>query len=242
MIRRAIESDFAILPADECAVRIHSLKRAYGLNVSFVRYYSDEYGGLLSIMDGTAVLYCVDNVEEWTIFITMDPDIHRVHCSAYVGRILTETQNWQGREGIVLQYEGNVDVSSAQVCENPYLPHVYALLSECFCDMAPLNAWYPDVSHRLRHNCCKIATIMDGEQVISTAMTVAETDESALIGQVATHKAYRGRGYAKACINSLVSRCEGKSLYIMPMTDIAHSMYQKMGFTPVGEWAELQRI
>lgn len=242
MIRQAIEEDIYSVTSDECAIRIQSLARAYSADAPFIRFYTDECGGLLSIMDGTAVLYCVDNVEEWTIFITMNPDIHRVHCSAYVGRILTETQNWQGREGTVLQYEGNADVSSAQVCENPYLPHVYALLSECFYDMAPLNAWYPDVSHRLRHNCCKIATIMDGEKVISTAMTVAETDAFALIGQVATRKTHREHGYAKTCINSLISRCKGKELYILPKTDIAHTLYLKMGFVPVGEWAELQRI
>lgn len=242
MIRTALESDFSTLPGDECAVRIHSLKCAYGLDAPFIRYYADECGGLLSVMDGAGVLYCVENMEEWAIFITMNPDIFRLHCPAVIGRQLISLGGWQGREGAVLKYSGNRNFAPSTVCDTPHLPRVHALLDQCFESMASLNAWYPDVSHRIRHNCAKIATILDGEKVVSTAMTVAETDVAAVLGQVATHSDYRGRGYAKACINSLISRCKDKTLYILPMTDIAHSLYVKMGFVPDGEWAELQRV
>lgn len=241
MIRQAAESDFDTFSADECLLRIHSLKRAYGTSIPFVRYYADDCGGLLSVMDGTGVLYCVENIEEWLIFITMNPDIANLHCSAAIGRQLM-AQGWQGREGVVLKYAGERDFPPIELCETPSLPAVHALLCECFDSMAALNAWYPDVSHRIRHDCAKIATILDGEKVVSTAMTVAETDTAAVLGQVATHTAYRGRGYAKTCINSLISRCKDKTLYILPMTDYAHSLYVKMGFVPDGEWAELQRI
>ena len=242
MIRTALESDFSTLPGDECAVRIHSLKCAYGLDAPFIRYYADECGGLLTVMDGTGVLYCVDNVEEWLVFIAMNPDIFHVHCPAAIGRQLLTYGSWQGREGAVLKYSGNRNFAPSTVCDAPHLPRVHALLDQCFESMASLNAWYPDVSHRIRHNCAKIAVILDGEQVVSTAMTVAETDTAAVLGQVATHSDYRGRGYAKTCINSLISRCKDKTLYILPMTDIAHSLYVKMGFVPDGEWAELQRV
>lgn len=241
MIRQAIESDFSAMPADECALRIHSLKHAYGLDVPFIRYYADGCGGLLSVMDGAGVLYCADNREEWIVFVCMNPDIIRVHCASNVGQQLKEFGGWQGREGVVLRYTGDRDFSPPTVCEKPYLPSVHALLDRCFDEMAPLNAWYPDVSHRIRHNCAKIAVILDGENVVSTAMTVAETESAALLGQVATSSDYRGRGYAKTCINSLISRCKAKDLYILPMTDYARSLYEKMGFIPDGDWAELQR-
>ena len=123
----------------------------------------------------------------------MNPEIIHLHSSAAVGRELIDSGNWQGREGIVLKYAGGREFTSSDVCENPYLPHVHALLDSCFDSMAPLNAWYPDVSHRIRHDCAKIATILDGENVVSTAMTVAETDTLAVLGQVATHSDYRGR-------------------------------------------------
>lgn len=241
MIRQATETDFATLADDECAVRIHSLRRAYGIDVPFIRYYADDCDGLLSVMDGAGVLYCSANVEEWLVFVTMNPEISRIHCSAAVGRQLMDNGGWQGREGVVLKYEGFRDFQPPIICENPYLPHIHALLSECFDEMAPLNAWYPDVSHRIRHNCSKIAAILDEEKVVSTAMTVAETDAAALLGQVATHSGYRGRGYAKTCIKSLISRCKDKELYILPMTEFARSLYENMGFVPDGEWMELQR-
>ena len=242
MIRTAIESDFAALPHDECSIRIHSLKKAYGLDVPFIRYYADDCGGLLSIMDGAGVLCCTENTEEWLVFISMNPDISRLHCSVNIGKALINLGTWQGRVGIVLRYNGDREFTPPSVCENPYLPHVYALLDSCFDSMASLNAWYPDVSHRIRHDCAKIATILDDNRVVSTAMTVAETDTAAVLGQVATHSDCRGRGYAKTCINSLISRCKDKMLYILPMTDYARSLYEKMGFILDGDWAELQRI
>ena len=242
MIRQAIESDFPIAVGDECAIRIDSLMRAYGANAPFVRFYTDDCGGMMSLMDGTAVLYCCENAEEWSVFITMNPEILHVHCSASIGRLLASLGGWQGREGVVLKYGGDVNVAAENVCENPYLPNVHTLLCTCFDEMAPLNAWYPDVSHRLRHDCGKIAVVLDGENVVSTAMTVAETAPAALLGQIATHSDYRGRGYARTCINSLISRCKGKSLYILPMTEYARALYEKMGFYPDGDWAELQRI
>lgn len=242
MIRQATASDFPIAVSDECAIRIDSLMLAYGADAPFVRFYTDDYGSMMSLMDATAVLYCCENAEEWAFFITMNPEILHVHCSAAFGRLLASVGGWQGREGVVLKYGGNADAVADCVCEAPYLPNVHALLCACFDEMAPLNAWYPDVSHRMRHDCCKIAVVLDGETVVSTAMTVAETDTSALLGQVATHHEYRGRGYAKTCINSLISRCKGKSLYILPMTEYARSLYEKMEFYPDGDWAELQRI
>ena len=242
MIRKAFKKDFETDATNECAVRIHSLHRAYGTDVPFLNFYADDQGGLMSVMDGTAVLASSANIEEWLLFITMNPDIYRVHCSAEIGSSLIKSGGWKGREGTVLSYRGATHLQQTQVCENPYLPNVYTLLSSCFNDMPPLNAWYPDASHRLRHNCGKIAVILDDETVVSTAMTVAETEYAALIGQVATHTDYRGRGYAQSCINSLISRCKDKQLYILPMTEYAQSIYTKMGFIPVGDWAELQRI
>ena len=242
MIRQAIETDFAHCAHDECALRIHSLKRAYGIDVPFIRYYADNHGGLLSIMDGAGVLSCTENREEWAVFITMNPDIFHLHCSAEMGRQLRKTGGWQGREGVVLKYAGIREFDVLEICESPYLPHVHELLSQCFESMSTLNAWYPDVSHRIRHDCANIATILDGERVVSTAMTVAETEDAALLGQVATDSRYRGRGYAQTCIKSIVSMCKEKELYILPVTDYAQSLYVKMGFVPDGDWAELQRI
>lgn len=240
MIRIAVDGDFNAVAENECAIRIHALKKVYGF-ASFIRYYTDDNGGLMSIIDGTAVLYCSDPSEEWAVFITMNPDVLRVHCSVDMGRMLMKA-GWQGREGVVLRYEGvPTNSTTSEVCENPYLPSVHALLCRCFEDMTSLNTWYPDVSHRIRHNCAHIATIMDGDMVVSTAMTVAVTESAAILGQVATNPDFRGRGYAKTCINTVILRCKAKTLYILPVDDFARSLYESMGFVFAGEWAELQR-
>jgi predicted GNAT family acetyltransferase len=72
-------------------------------------------------------------------------------------------------------------------------------------------------------------------------MTVAETITEAIIGQVATAKKARRQGYASICVKSIISQCEGKTLYILPIDENAAGLYSKIGFVPCGSWFELEK-
>lgn len=241
MIYRANDTDFPNYADNECLVRILGLRTAYGKNASFIQYYADGNGGLMSLMDSVAILDIPKLTDEWNVFLNMNPDIAIIHCSDTVGNALIATDNWSGRVGDVMKYNGPACTDSAEVEHNPYLPVVHKLLEEHFPSISPLNSWYPDASHRLRHNNAHISAIMQGDKVVSTAMTVAETDNSAIIGQIATHPDFRRQGLAGTCIKSTISACEGKELYILPLNENARNLYAKLGFEHCGGWAELQR-
>lgn len=241
MIRRAIQSDFPDRADEECLIRIQALVKAYGCDVPFIQYFTDEQGGFLSIMDGTAVLSASNNAEEWVIFIQMHPDICALHCSSVVAPTLM-SGGWQGREGVVMRYEGATPEADASVCVSPSLPKVYHLLEQHFPGISPFNYWYPDVSHRLRHQCSHISCVIRDGEVVSTAMTVAETNCEAIIGQVATDSRYRRQGMAATCVKSTIFQCKDKTLYILPINENAERLYGKLGFSPCGVWYELQRI
>lgn len=242
MIRRATAIDIPDYGDDESLIRIIALKKAYGCDVQFVQYFTDEMGGFLSIMDGVAVLYAPALTDEWQMFLQMHPDIRRLHGPAFVGQPLLNSGIWQGGVGEVLRYEGAVTPQEPDVCQSPYLPDVYALLQEHFPHVPPLEYWYPDVSHRVRHHCCHIGCILRDNRVVSTAMTVAETDHAAILGQVATAAAYRRQGMAVTCIKSVISACKGMELYILPVDEYASQLYRKIGFSLCGNWAELEKI
>lgn len=242
MIRLATEADFPVNTDNEVLVRIVGLKHAYGIDVPFIQYYTDGEGSLLSVMDGCGVLYCSHTVtDEWIVFSAMNPDIIHLHCSADTGKVLLNTGDWQGRVGDVLRFCGETPQPPTDICESPYLPSVYTLLQAHFEGISSFNAWYPDVSHRIRHECSRIACVMNDNKVVSTAMTVAETEGACLLGQVATDPAFRRQGLAGKCIKSLISKCEGKELYILPANENAAKLYQKLGFRRCDGWAELEK-
>lgn len=240
MISLAKEKDFLVNDNDECLVRIRGLYLAYGF-VPFIQYYTDGNGALLSIMDGVATFYSNNITDEWVVFLTMNPNIAIIHCSAANGRILIDTENWQGREGEVMSAINLTASCDATVNTSPSLSQVHQFLSVHFPNMSPFNYWYPDVSHRIRHKCGHIASITSGDDILSCALTVAETENSAILGQIATSPQYRRQGLAGKCINTLSAICKGKKLYILPLNENAKKLYSKLGFEVTGGWAELER-
>ena len=242
MISVAHESDFPNTATNEVLVRICGLRLTYGKDTPFIHYYSDGEGSLLAIMDGVGLFYADELNDEWSAFLAMNPDLHAIHCSKSIGEALMKTEQWHGRVGDVMRYSGEIPSGIDDiVCTTPHLPTVYSLLKDHFPGISPFNSWYPDVSHRIRHGNSHISAIMDGENVISTTITVAETDDAAILGQVATHPDFRCRGLAGKCIKSTISQCKDKALYILPVDEIAKKLYAKLGFDTVDGWAELER-
>ena len=244
MIRTAYDRDFCRPITDETMVRLYGLREAYGLDVPFIRYYADEEGGLLSLMDGIAMFSPASDAvtEEWIAFLQMMPDVRCIHCSGRVGEALVSRISGHLRTGVVLKLALAVPcvTTESKIVRDPYLPKVYSLLSRCFDTLPALDAWYPDVSHRVRHGCCMLACIEEEDRIVSTAMTVAQAGDYAVLGQVATDPDYRRRGYAYACLSDLISRWQGDRLYIVPANEVARKLYEALGFSQNDTWAELE--
>lgn len=243
MIRQANTKDFEQMISNESTLRVHALYEIYGLEAPFVRFYADGEGTLCSVMDGVGICGVDSSLsEEWMQFIGMNPDICTVHCPKSAGEAIHSYLGWHIRTGTVMKYCGNAVQSSQDgVCTNPSLPAVHALLATCFEPFSSLDAWYPDVSHRIRHGHGHIAAITEDERVISSAMTVAETKDQAILGQVATAADYRRQGLAGKCIKSLLLTMQGKSLYILPANASAQKLYEELGFCSWDTWTELRR-
>jgi len=243
MIRLAAAEDFPSVYPTESALRIGALKEAYGIRVPFIQFYTDGEGSLLSVMDSVGVLYAAKPLtEEWLTFLNFHPDIRRLHSDADTGQRLAAGGNWHIKTGVVLEYKGEISPDAECVEETPPLQAVHMLLSGAFEEFPPFDAWYVDVSHRVRHGHCRLAAIMEEGRPVSVAMTVAEAGRGVLLGQVATDPAFRCKGYAGRCIRSLIQRTQGKDLYILPANKTAESLYLKLGFRPCDHWAELQRL
>ena len=242
MIRLAQDADFPSAVTNEVQVRICGLRITYGPNAPFIRYYADDMGSLLAVMDGVGLFHTDALTDEWYAFLAMNPDVIAIHCARSIGEELIASGLWHGRVGGTMEFFGKAPLGiDPDVCTAPHLPTVYELLRDHFPGISPFNSWYPDVSHRIRHENSHIAAILDGEKVVSTAMTVAECADAAVLGQVATHPDYRRRGLAGKCVISTVFQCKAKRLYILPIDSNAQKLYEKLGFKVVDGWAELER-
>ncbi len=240
MIRMAEVRDLCISVDSEAAIRILSAYEAYGIQSRFLQIFTDGEGTLVSLMDGVAVIHAPRELsEEWQCFLSMHTDIKTVRTDRINGTVLAALWGTSIKTGDFMSYHGApaddlVSVSTARYED------LYSFLSEYF-TLPPFDCWYVDVSHRVRHGMCHIATLVNDGQVISNAMTVAETSQDALLGAVATHPEWRQRGLAGDCINHLICQLPKKGIHISPVDDRAKRLYEKLGFVVVGSWAELPR-
>lgn len=245
MIRLATAEELTgLAAADEAAVRIDGLFRAYGEKTAFLRFYAAEQGALLAVMENTATVAVppgvTANSEELGLFFAAQPDIVRVRSTAAVAQQLTGFSRY--RSGAVLEAAtGLRPVSNTQ----PLSPRqLYSVLAAAFGRAAPaFEGWYVDVSHRMRHGCCRSAGVTVDGQPVACALTVAETDTAAVIGGVATRPAYRQRGYAHACVAALTAalQAEHKRVLIAPQDEKLQALYAGWGFVPAGTWSEWER-
>ena len=230
-------------PASEAAVRILCMAEAYGPGRAFIRFWKGEGGLLLALLDGTAsLLPGTAGLEELALFLSIQEEIR-----------LLRTDRETAVELAPLLPGWAVETGDVMTPARPFSPvtaaewparEIYPLLRECFGEtVPPFEAWYGDVNHRQRHGLCRIAAVGAGGIPVASAMTTAECRGGAVIGAVATLPAYRGRGYASACVSSLTARLqtEGRRIYLSPKNDYAAKLYAKLGYVPCGGWGTLRR-
>lgn len=243
MIRLAEEQDFLFSPWDELSTRLLSAVRAYGCGKNYLLLYTDGVGSYLSVMNGYAVYYSHEDTisDEWLLFISMNPSVKTVRCSKKAGEILSRHVGHTVKYGDSMIYHTSVYAPTAVNTVSPNLEKLYELLSHCFPDFAAFDGWYVDVSHRLRHGMCRIASVTENGRVISSAMTVAQLPESCVIGAVATLPEKRGKGLASACVLELARAFSDRPIYISPVSETAKRIYEKCGFSVCGNWCEIHK-
>ncbi len=238
MIRLATETELRALCDDaDAAVRIKGLFTAYGVDAPFLRLYCVGENGFLSVMDGAAVLYLPqaeeEIIEEVALFLAGQDEIKTVRSAASVVRRLAVYLPYGTvAEKPIMRLETMPPASN--IVTQPISPReLYAVTSAAFLENTPpFEGWYVDVSHRLRHGCCRISGIVVDEVAVAGALTVAECEQGAVIGGVGTLPDHRRRGYAGACVVALAAAlsAEHKTVWIVPKHEAAQRLYASLGF------------
>lgn len=241
MIRCIAGSELPPERDTECSARIHSLRNAYA-NTDLVRFYADEIGASLALLDGVATLDITEKLsEEWQAFIRLLPDLRILRTAGSTGKRLSSIGNMVCTSGKLMRFTGKI--LSPNTIEADYrLENLYSLLQSGFTTLPSFDSWYVDVSHRVRHNICHLAVAVRDGVPVSMAMTVAETQRAAVIGAVVSAPNYRRQGLASRCITNLLAQLADKrTIWIAPADTAAEQLYARVGFTVCEneEWAEL---
>lgn len=126
--------------------------------------------------------------------------------------------------------------------EVPRLKSVFELLqgNEDY-QLSDFESFYLDLSHKILKDRARIYAVMRDNMVVSCAMTVAETENAAVIGAVATARKYRRRGFAGALVRKLCAELnsEGKTAYVYTQPK-NEAFYKNLGFTNCGGWREFR--
>jgi predicted GNAT family acetyltransferase len=112
------------------------------------------------------------------------------------------------------------------------LPALVAL----YADAGDMSRSPAAVARPLRHT--RIMVAETGGEIVSTALTNAETDALAMIGGVFTPPGSRGRGLSQAVCSALCADllADGKQPVLYWKHPAAGAIYRKLGFHTVGEW------
>ena len=241
MIRAATDNDMRDLYGSEAAIRIVAAYETYGLNTRFLQLFTDDADTRMSLMDGVAVVHAPRGLtDEWLCFISMQPQVRVVRTDAASAATLATAWNTTYRSGDFMTYTRDWSVTAIQPQTARY-EDLHAFLSDYFV-LPPFDSWYVDVSHRVRHGCCHIATVVREDRVVCNAMSVAETENDALLGAVATHPQWRRQGLAVGCIGYLVDLLsDSRRIHISPFDDRAKQLSEKLGFSVSGSWGEVTR-
>ncbi len=219
---------------DNFGCRILSAYRCFGDDPALTTMLSDG-GAALSLKGGSAVL-CGENDPEMTELLTF------LRCEEIFSSAAFEyPAGYEISTGPVARLEGVFDPEyhRAERIDAESLREIWPVIVSDLPEIAsqPYDAWYVELSHRLRHANARIYAVREGGAIVSVAMTAAESDAAAVIGFVRTLKEYRGRGFASGLCRRLGGELqkEKKTIYISCNRDRL-SFYEAIGYRYVYDW------
>lgn len=214
--------------------KIASIAAAYGFDKKFSCFWAEE---------NAAAVYClVDNVmivagmpknaEETRSFLHM-VGAKEILCALRNAELLgLPAEN----EGDVMQKQAESG-EEAPERESPEvnIREVYFLLEACEME-TDFEAFYLDLSHRLRHGAAMVFTEYREETLAGCVVVSSVTESSAVISAVAVDEAFRRQGIGVELMRRAEQALAGKRLYLFKEKGRHEEFYQLLGYHKTDAW------
>lgn len=225
---RAIAEKYLYKP-NPFACRILSQLLAYGTGERFLEHWvqleDNEPRAVISRMDGNITIFCENADDELLEFI------EAVGYNTVLADKKLFPQYWGGE--VLMKFVGQTNIKlSDNIDLNPSIREVYSVLERCReenFEVPNFDSFYPDISHRVRHNLSRILAYRLEGKIIACCMTSAETNSCAIISGVACLPEYRGRGYASELIAKIVKDLDNREIFVFCRGELV-GFYNRLGF------------
>ncbi len=213
--------------------RIMSLMKAYGTKYDFALFYRQVIDGnitaIISKLDGDFTLSYTDNADtdELEQFFTV---------IGFSSLLCDDGFSMENRytQGAVMKTEKKVELHKSYVTIDRY-PKLMELFNLLDYDSADFEAWYVDISHRIRHGCAMAYSLNMDSQIISSAVLSSIYEDGAILSAVQTLSDYRRMGYGGTLVSEII--CDFPStVYLMRAEGANEEFYSKLGFVNCGKW------
>lgn len=223
---------------DIYALRIKSLLFAYGTGYDFATFYccynSDETAvAIISKLDNDFTVCCNNlfdvDYEEISQFITVlgyDSVLTDDNFKFY------NNENYETGAVMVTEKKVEFPLQFGVIDEYPKLMDLYNL--ENF-DNCHFEAWYVDLSHRIRHSSAKAYALKIKDEIVSSGIFSSIYNNNAILTSVQTEPEFRKMGYASSLVSHMICDINGK-VYLMREKDRNENFYKKLGFVNCGIW------
>lgn len=229
------------------ACRIISLYNTYSFELPFVDYWlvidnNNNITGAIA-RSGTDFILCLtkeSNVDEVSSFMRV-AGAESVLCD---GNFNVELYGYKQSVGVILERKSLYKVFSSDLADfNISEKEAYELISSCADEnFIPPNFddFYVDVNHKLRHNAMRICGLRLKGELASIAMTVAESNNAAVLGAVSCKEKFRKSGFGSAVVKTITNELikENKTVYLHRAENENIAFYDSLGFTECGLWKE----
>lgn len=237
-----------ISDGDPFACRVISLYNSYKPDLAFVDYWmiADDNSGKCTgavVRSGT----------NFILFVTDECDTAEISSFMRVAGASSVICNGKYR----LDIFGSKNVSGAVLVRNkpfdqndvelniiePEIKDAYNLIVKCADrNFKPpvFEDFYVDVNHKLRHKTMRMYGISENGRLAAIAMTVAESDNGAVLGAVSCDPEYRKHGYGSSIVKYISNRliAENKTVFLHRAKNANLSFYNNLGFIETGKWRE----
>ncbi len=230
--------DFCIIQS-VYSCRISCLAESYGMKINDIQFWLqyDEDGSIASAISKYG--------GDVTVQLTQDSDIAEItefikaigFGSVISGAVLFDELPYE--ENIIMElsdFKGRT-LSGTEVEVNPRLDEVYELMRSCGSDTLTVPQYEDfllDMSHKIRHNTALCIGIRSGASLVGTAMTVAQSGTTAVIGGVAVKKCRRRTGCGSAAVTELVNMLGRRKIFIVRGKNENEEFYKSLGFKNTG--------
>lgn len=230
------------------ACRIISLYNSYSPELAFVDYWM-----IAEEKSGKCVGAIARSGTDFIVFLTDACDIEEISSFMRVagassvicdGKYELDIYGSKSVTGSVLQREKEFETLENELnIIEPEIKEAYELIVKCADEnfKPPLfEDFYVDVNHKLRHKTMRMYGIKEDGTLVAVAMTVAESENGAVLGAVSCDPEYRKRGYGSNIVKYISNRLinENKTVYLHRAENANVYFYNNLGFEETGKWRE----